>query len=145
MTAFDSNAMLNGVEALVRRALPVAKLQRNGGKPQRVDPAGNVVIRDGTPEIEGEELSPHVYYVAHRIQLEIAAFQQTGVSATDALKQMLASIGNELVADPTLGGLVELIEADAVEDDDLEDQGTPSGEWANVALIAHYATSSLLF
>lgn len=130
--------VLLAVMAMIQAAKPLAKIQRNGLKPQAQDPAGNIVIRDGTPELESEELSPRTWLWSHAIPLEIAV--PPGVSLDD----YLVDIGNAVAADPTLGGAVDLLEPDAPDDGDLDVEGAAPGRWANVALIAHYPTTNPL-
>ncbi len=133
-------AVLAGVLALLRTALPFAEVKRNLAKPERIPPGGLVIVRDGDPGEPEVLLSPLTYLYTHRIALEIAARESGSQSREQALDAMLAAVGAAVAADRTLGGLCELLEAEAPATADVEASGAQAVRWADAAIVASYAT-----
>jgi hypothetical protein len=111
--------VLGAVKALVAAALPGADLKRNLAKPERIPPGGLIVIRDGDPGEQDVTLSPISYLYAHRIPVEIVAFESATLTREEVLDGMLAAIGAAIVANRQPGGLVDWIEAEAPTSDDI--------------------------
>ena len=57
---------------------------------------------------------------------------------------MLGAIGAAVVANRTLGGLCDFIEAEAPSTDDVEIAGARSGRFADLAIVAVYGTTDPL-
>src|SRR5581483_9062187 len=130
--------VLDAIKALIVGALPNAEVKRNLDKPERIPPGSLVIIRDGDPGESEVLLSPLTYVYEHRVPVEIAAFASATLSREQALDQMLVAIGTAVIADRTLGGLCDFIEAEAPVSDDVETAGAISGRWADAAIMASY-------
>ena len=57
---------------------------------------------------------------------------------------LLGAIGAAVVADRTLGGLCDFIEAEAPSTDDVETAGARAGRWADPSIVAVYGTTDPL-
>lgn len=137
-------AVLAGVLALLRSALPSAEVRRNLAKPERIPPGGLAIVRDGDPGEPEVLLSPLTYLYTHRIPVEIAARESGTQSREQVLDIMLAAIGAAVAADRTLGGLCDFIEAEAPATADIDAAGAQTVRWADAAIVASYGTSDPL-
>ena len=131
--------VLDAIVALITAAVPEAKVERNLAKPERVPPGGLVIIRDGDPGEPEATLSPLTYIFSHRIPIEVAVHQGIG-PREQTLDAILGRIGIEIAVNRTLWGLCDFIEAEAPAAADVESSGALPGRWADVVLIATYAT-----
>jgi hypothetical protein len=132
------------VKSLVAAALPGAEVKRNLAKAERISPGGLVVIRDGDPGEPEVSLSPLTYLYSHRIPLEIAAYESATLTREQVLDAMLGAIGAAVMANRTLGGLCDWIEAEAPVTDDIEALGALPGRFADLAILVVYATTDPL-
>jgi hypothetical protein len=124
------------------RTVPHVPVLRGEVLPERVPPSGLIILRDGDPGEPGVTLSPLRYHYQHRAELEVVV---QDAKARDArFAELLASIGAVIVADRTLGGLCDWVEAAAPEPVDLPVDGAASLKAAVVPIILHYATSDPL-
>lgn len=136
--------VLAAIRALIAGALPFAEVKRNLAKPERIPPGGLVVIRDGDPGEPDVTLSPVSYLYTHRVPIEVAAFEGAATTREQAIDAMLRTIGAAVVANRRLGGLVDWIEAEAPATDDIEAVGSQAARFADLAIVATYATSDPL-
>lgn len=132
--------VIDALVALIDAALPAAKVERNAAKPERIPPGGLAIVRDGDPGEPEVLLSPLTYLYTHRIPVEIAARESGAQSREQALDAMLAAIGAAVVADRTLGGLCDFIEAEAPATADIDAAGAQTARWADAAIVASYCT-----
>ena len=109
--------------------------------PERVPAAGLLILRDGEPGEPEVTLSPLRYHYQHRAEIEAVVQGATRDAAFDSL---CASIGAELVADRTLGGLCDWVEAEAPRPVDLAVEGAASLKAAVIPIILHYSTADPL-
>ena len=134
-------AILTALADLLR-TIPHVPVLRGEVLPERVPPTGLIILRDGDPGGPGVTLSPLRYHYQHRAELELVV---QDAKARDArFAELVASIGAVLVADRTLGGRCDWIEAEAPEPVDLPVEGAASLKAAVVPVILHYATSDPL-
>ena len=136
--------VLGAVHALIASALPSAEVKRNLAKPERVPPGGLVIVRDGDPGEPEVTLSPLTYIYAHRIPIEIAAYETANEAREHTLDDMLAAIGGAVGSNRTLGGLCDFIEAEAPATEDIEAVGARAVRWADAVIVATYGTSDPL-
>ena len=119
-----------------------AQVLRGDVLPERIPPAGLIILRDGKPGEPEVTLSPLTYFYEHRAELEVVIQAGTG---RDALFDALAAnIGAVLAADRTLGGLCDWVEAEAPEPVDLPIEGAAALKAAVITVVLHYATSDPL-
>ena len=127
--------------AVLLRTIPNVPVLRGEVLPERIPPAGLMILRDGEPGEPEVTLSPLTYHYRHRAEIE-AVVQGADRDATfDAL---CASIGAVIAADRTLGGLCDWVEAEAPRPVDLPVEGAPSLKAAVIPVILHYSTTDPL-
>jgi hypothetical protein len=132
--------ILTALAVLLRTNPPVPVL-RGEVLPERIPPAGLMILRDGEPGEPEVTLSPLTYHYQHRAEIE-AVVQGAHRDATfDAL---CASIGAVLAADRTLGGICDWVEAEAPQPVDLPVEGAASLKAAVIPVILHYSTTDPL-
>jgi len=114
--------------------------------PERLKPtsAGLIVLRDGDPGEPDVDLSPPVYHYSHRAEL-VAVIKNPEQHIRDGqLDALLQVVGGALLADDTLGGVVETVRAgEPSMIDDAEEGGVPI-KVAVVPIIMEYSTVSAL-
>ena len=76
--------------------------------------------------------------------LEIAAYESATLTREQVLDAVLGVIGAAVMANRTLGGLCDWIEAEAPVTDDIEALGALPGRIADLAILAVYATTDPL-
>ena len=109
--------------------------------PERVPAAGLLILRDGEPGEPEVTLSPLPYHYQHRAEIEAVV---QGAARDAAFDTLCASIGTALVADRTLGGLCDWVEAEAPQPVDLPVDGAASLKAAVIPVILHYSASDPL-
>ena len=122
--------------------VPRASVLRGEVLPERIPPAGLIILRDGNPGEPGVTLSPLMYHYQHRAELEVIV--QTGEDRDTRFDRLIGRIGAAIAADRTLHGLCDWIEAEAPEPVDLPIEGGATMKAAVVPLILHYATTDAL-
>ena len=120
------------------RTIPLIKAERNRMRPERVPPEGLLILRDGDlgePEVL---LSPLIYVWTHSARVEVYSSSADPDAHMDAL---LISLGEALNADPSLGGLVDLMDIGAPDFDSAAPEGGPDIKAAVVSVRLTYETS----
>jgi hypothetical protein len=110
--------------------------------PERVSPAGLLILRDGDPGEPAVTLSPLRYYYQHRAEVE--AVVQSGSGRDAAFDTLAAGVGIVLAADRTLGGLCDWVEAEAPSPVDLAIEGAATFKAAVIPIVLHYASTDPL-
>lgn len=124
------------------RTIPHVPVLRGEVLPERIPPAGLMILRDGVPGEPGVTLSPLTYHFQHRAELEVIV---QSVQDRDALfDALLAQISAVLTADRTLRGLCDWVEPEAAEPVDLPVEGAASLKAAVIPVTMHYATKDPL-
>ena len=121
-------------------ALPATAL-RGEVLPERVPTEGLLILRDGEPGEPDVTLSPLAYHYQHRAEIEAVV---QGADRDAAFDTLCANIGTAIAADRTFGGLCDWIEAEAPVTDDIEALGALPGRFADLAILAVYATTDPL-
>ncbi|WP_375572782.1 acyl-CoA transferase [Seohaeicola saemankumensis] len=124
------------------RTVPHAPVLRGEVLPERIPPAGLMILRDGNPGEPSVTLSPLRYHYQHRAELEVIV--QTGEDRDARFDRLIGRIGAAIAADRTLGGRCDWIEAEAPEPVDLPIEGAATMKAAVVPIILHYATNDAL-
>ena len=119
-----------------------ATVLRDEVLPERVPPAGMIILRDGQPGEPEVTMSPLRYYYQHRAELEVIV-QPPGNRAT-AFDTLIAVIGTALAADRTLSGLCDWVEAEAPASVDLPVDGAVPLKAAVITVVLHYTTADPL-
>jgi hypothetical protein len=129
--------------ALHARLQPfAATVLRDEVLPERIPPAGLIILRDGQPGEPEVTLSPLRYHYQHRAELEVIV-EAPGNRAT-TFDTLIAAIGAALATDRTLGGLCDWVEAEAPASVDLPVEGAVSLKAAVVTVVLHYTTADPL-
>ena len=110
--------------------------------PERVPPAGLLILRDGDPGEPAVTLSPLRYHYQHRAEVEAVVQAATGRDA--ALDVLAAGVGSALSADRTLGGLCDWVEAEAPRPVDLAVEGAAALKAAVIPVLLHYTSADPL-
>jgi hypothetical protein len=119
-----------------------ARVLRDEVLPERVPPAGVLILRDGDPGEPTVTLSPLRYHYQHRAELE--AVVQAGSGRDAASDGLAAGVGTVLAADRTLGGLCDWVEAEAPRPVDLAVEGAATLKAAVIPIVLHYASADPL-
>lgn len=120
------------------QSIPLVKVERNRMRPERVPPEGLLILRDGDlgePEVL---LSPLIYVWIHAARIEVYSAAGDLDAHMDAL---LVAVGNALSADPTLGGLIDLMDTGAPDFDGAAPEGGPDIKAAVVPVRLTYETT----
>ena len=119
-----------------------ATVLRDEVLPERIPPAGLIILRDGQPGEPEVTMSPLRYHYQHRAELEVIV--QTAGNRATAFDTLIAAIGTALAIDRTLGGLCDWVEAEAPASVDLPVDGAVTLKAAVVTVVLHYSTSNPL-
>ena len=119
-----------------------AMVLRDEVLPERIPPAGLIILRDGQPGEPEVTLSPLRYHYQHRAELEVVV--QAATNRTTVFDTLIATIGTTLETDRTLGGLCDWIEAEAPASVDLPVEGAVSLKAAVINVLLHYTTTGPL-
>jgi hypothetical protein len=126
-------------EALDLQLTPqLVDLRRNDVLPTKISPRGLVILRDGDPGDPETTMSPLLYHFQHRAEIEV--FVQSGSDRETLFDTLCQSIGAAVVADRTLGGLCDWVEAEAPAPDDTPQEGALTYRAAVIGVRLHYAT-----
>ena len=129
--------------ALHARLQPLAALVlRDEVLPERIPTAGLIILRDSQPGEPEVTLSPLRYHYQHRAELEVVV--QVAIGRASAFDNLIASIGVELEADRTLGGLCDWVEPEAPASVDLPIEGAAALKAAVITVVLHYTTTGPL-
>jgi hypothetical protein len=119
-----------------------ATVLRDEVLPERIPPAGLIILRDGQPGEPEVTLSPLRYHYEHRAELEVVVQAPNGRAS--AFDNLIADIGTALEADRTLGGLCDWIEPEAPASVDLPVEGAVTLKAAVITVVLHYTTTGPL-
>ncbi|MDP3261797.1 MAG: acyl-CoA transferase [Tabrizicola sp.] len=129
--------------ALHARLQPLSALVlRDEVLPERIPPAGLIILRDGQPGEPEVTLSPLRYHYGHRAELEVVV--QLGTGRASAFDTLIAAIGAALEADRSLGGLCDWVEPEAPASVDLSIEGAAALKAAIITVVLHYTTTGPL-
>ena len=124
------------------RTIPHVPVLRGEVLPERIPPAGLMLLRDGNPGEPGVTLSPLTYHFQHRAELEVIV--QSASNRDSLYDALCAQIGAVIAADRTLRGLCDWIQAEAPEPEDLAVEGAASLNTSIIPVVLHYATTDPL-
>ncbi len=117
------------------------QVQRNIGLPEDIPPTGLVVLHDGDPGEPEVYLSPLTYVYTHRAEVNLFFQAEDPTTGFDAAK---VAIGTLLVANRTLGGLCDWLEAEAPRQVDLPFMGGLPVKAASIIVELTYSTTNPL-
>jgi len=120
------------------------KVVRNESFPEKIPEGGLIVMRDGEPGEPEAILSPLSYYWQHRIPLEVAVQKNTAAARDEALDGLFSAIAVMVAENKTLGGLCDIVTAQAPDTSTLAVEGAASIKAATVTLELIYVTADPL-
>lgn len=124
------------------RTIPHVPVLRGEVLPERIPPAGLMILRDGNPGEPGVTLSPLTYHYQHRAELEVIV--QSAANRDALFDALCAQVGAVLAADRTLRGFCDWVEPDAPEPVDLAIDGAAALKAGIVPITLHYSTADPL-
>lgn len=125
------------VKALVEAAVPELIVTRN---PDDEDEGDQVALYDGDPGEPEVDFSPTRYNYRHPIPIVVLGYEDAAGGREATVDGILTRIGEAASADPTLGGLVEYLDAAAPTAEDVRVFGALTGRALSALLIPHYWT-----
>lgn len=128
--------------AKLLRTIPHVPVLRGEVLPERIPPAGLMILRDVTPGEPGVTLSPLTHHLQHRAELEMIV--QSATDRDALIDALVALVGAVIAADRTLRGLCDWVEPEAAEPVDLPVEGATPLKAGIIPIILHYATSDAL-
>lgn len=117
-----------------------AKVLRNEVLPERIQPAGLVILRDGDPGEPEALLSPLVWLWEHRAVVEVFTTGSTGTDRGTRMDAVLAAIGAAVTADRTLGGLCDWVQPQAPAIEEIAEEGVAPICAASVPIVLIYGS-----
>lgn len=120
-----------------RLSLIPVLVMRNEALGFDIPTGGALNLRDGDPGEPDVTLSPLRYHFEHQAELEIFAEGPSADAMFDALK---VAVGQALLADRTLGGAVDWLEAAAPAAEDLPILGADTVKAAVIPVRLFYVT-----
>ncbi len=125
--------------ALAARS-PAPQVLRGETVPQRIAAGGLVMIQDGETVEETAILSPLRWQVRHVAEIVVAAPGVTPEARAAALDALLVDVAEAIIADRTLGGVVEWSQPESPSFDDLAFEGAAAVRVASVPVSLWFTT-----
>lgn len=132
-----------------------ARVLRNAVLPERIPPAGVIILRDGSPGEPEAIMSPPYYYYEHRAEIDIivdspdrlqSQAQGSVTSARDSTFDALKlAVGAAIAADRTLGGLCDYALGEAPAPLMLPIEGAEGIKAATIPVVLAYGSPDPLF
>lgn len=123
------------------RLVPLAKVERNRLRPERIPPEGLLILRDGEISEPDVLLSPLTYVWTHVARLEL--YSASGNSNTH-LDTLLMAVASVLSADPTLNDEIDQMEIGPPDFDGAAPEGGLDVKAAILPIRLFYETSNPL-
>jgi len=124
--------------------MPAATVLREEVLPERVPPAGLLILRDGNPGVPEIMLSPLAYYYEHKAELEVIVQGKTPAVRATAFDTLAQNIGEVIAANRTIGGFCDWVEAAAPKPVDLPIEGAEALKSAIIEITLIYTTADPL-
>lgn len=138
----NSEAILAALADVVRVAgLTVsAGSARNEVLPVKLPAGGYAIVFDGDPGEPEETFSPLRFHYEHVAEIDVVVAGASAAQRDAKFDALVAAIGAALVADRTLGGLVDYMQARAPVTDVDPVEGAEALKSATIPVVLHYAT-----
>ena len=122
------------------QTMPDVTVLRGAILPERIQPNGLLILRDGDPGTPEVTLSPLQYHFEHRAEIEVIVQGKTPADRHTALDGLLHALSTVITANRTLDGLCDWLEAEAPQPVDLPVEGAEALKAAIVSVILTYTT-----
>lgn len=138
--ASTSETILEALAVRLAAGLPAgAAFLRNALLPERVPPAGLVILRDGDPGEPEALMSPPLYYYEHRAEIDVVVDRASATERDAAFDAIKLSIGAAIAVDRTFGGLCDYALGEAPAPVDLPIDGAEGLKAATIGIVLAYA------
>lgn len=137
--------VLRGLEALCRR-VPGVEVHFLADRPEAIPLGGLLIVRGGDPgEPEIVIGSPPRYDWEHRAVVEVHVQRQARTARAVKAGELLLALGDQIAADPTLGGAVDhAVVLDAPVEADEAEAGMQGIRWVEVTVTLYYTSNGPL-
>lgn len=122
-------------------ALPGPTVKRNEVLPEKVPPAGLVILRDGDPGEPDVILSPLTCLWQHPVPVEVIVQHGDAAERDRRSDALVETVTATLGTDRTLGGLADWLQVSPPAIDLLPVEGAAAIKAATLTVTVHYATS----
>lgn len=136
--------VLAAVRSMIQAACPYADVvgvEGDAAAPGPMSPGGRIIVRYGDPGDPEVDLSPPTYNYQHAIPVEVMGPPTDSETAAQVVDRMLSDIADAIVANRTLGGLVDYLDGAAPPADDITAPGATALHGADASLVAIYSTT----
>ena len=125
-------------------SVPAATVLREEVLPERILPAGLIILSDGDPGTPEVLLSPLAYSYEHKAELEVLVQGKTPTARAAAFDSLVQYIGAVIAAHRTLDGLCDWVETAAPKPVDLPVEGGEALKAAIIEITLIYTTADPL-
>ena len=140
-----SERILRAIHVELGASAPAgARVLRNVAIPERIDPGGLAILRDGEPGEPSVSLSPLLFHYRHRAALDLVVAEDDPERRDRAFARLKGWISAALAVDPTLGGLCDWAEPLAASAEIVAVEGVAPFKAATVEIEIHYASPDRL-
>lgn len=138
----DCEERLTALETLFG-TIPGIRISRNKAQADAVHPGGELILWDGSGE-QAEYVigAPQPYLWAWSAKLQVMVEAKTTADRDSAFDTLCGAIGDKVIADRTLGGLCDWVEAAAPEITELIVEGAPAFKGGEIAITFTYASAN---
>ena len=144
MAVSSREAAIAALHAAIATALaarsPAPQVLRGETVPQRIAAGGLVMIQDGETVEETAILSPLRWQVRHVAEIVVAAPGVTPEARAASLDALLVDVAEAIIADRTLGGVVEWSQPESPSFQTLDFDGAASVRAASVPVSLWFTT-----
>lgn len=116
-------------------------LRRNSTLPERLGDHAMVFLRDGDLTQEDVSLSPVSYQWAQSASVEIYIAHPEAAARDARMDEILKSLANLVLGDPTLGGMVDYTECFPPKFEDVTPEGGTGIKACTLEVAMHYLSS----
>jgi len=132
---------LEGLFLLLKNNIATASVLRNEAMPVKIPTDGLIILRDGNIGEASMSFSPMRYHYQHRSEIEVFIQKADQTERDTALDGLLQEIGQVLISDINLGGIVDYMHFEAPEFMHETIEGAPAIKAALVPVILEYSIS----
>ena len=117
-------------------------VKRNEVLPVKIPDNGLIILFDGEVTVAETLLSPLRYLIQHRAEVQVAVQKATPAARDTALDGILTNIAAVLIANPTLGGTVDIAVLEAPQFTDEPVEGAAGLKIASVPVLLEYVANT---
>lgn len=139
-------ALKDQLDRALRLPLPTLVVQRGGPMPEAISDDGLVVVRDGSPELDGAPLGQiGPWYWSHMVPVEIIVRAGDDALRDQRFDRIVGAIGAALDADTTLGGLIHGLDyGPPIEPEESPIDGASGFKHGLIEVVLDYETPTRL-